>query len=163
MTFDNSKGIISLRIRLFTITVIVLGYLVLAYIAQMIKFPLLGLSEIFWTTALIVIWLLIALMPMILNYQYVFFSDDTEKIIIRYFNAGIIGGRKNSVEIDKLSFAGYQARSELFGLKTSITLFQKFSEGTAKYPPVYISGLSREEKSRLIRILNQYTKVSGIS
>lgn len=157
MTFDNSKGIIGLRIRLFTITVIVLAYLILAYGAEMIKFPLIGLNETFWTVFLIAIWLLVALMPMILNYQYVFFSDDSERIVIRYFNAGIVGGKKNSVEIDKISFGGYSVKSEMMGLKSSITVYQKFSEGVAKYPPVYISALSKQEKSRLFTALKKYS------
>jgi hypothetical protein len=163
MTFDNSKGIIGLRIRLFTITVILLGYLILAYAAEMIKFPFLGLSETFWTVFLVGLWLLIAIMPMIFNYQYVFFSDDTERIIIRYFNAGIVGGKKNSVEIDKISFGGYSVKSELFGLKSSITFYQKFSEGVAKYPPVYISGLTKEEKARLFNALRKYSSTGAIS
>jgi hypothetical protein len=157
MTFDNSKGIIGLRIRLFTITVIVLGYLILAYGAEMIKFPLLGLSETFWTLFLIVLWLIIALMPMILNYQYVFFSDETERIVIRYYYTGIVGGKKNSVEIDKISFGGYSVKSELMGLKSSITFYQKFSEGVAKYPPVYISALTKQEKGRLFTALKKYS------
>jgi hypothetical protein len=163
MTFDNSKGIIGLRIRLFTVTIILLGYLILAYAAEKIKFPVLGLSDGVWTVILVTIWLLIALMPMILNYQYVFFSDDTEKIIIRHFNAGMVGGRKNSIEIDKNAFGGYTAKSELFGLKSSIILYQRFSEGVAKYPPIYISALKGDEKNKLFRALNKYVRTDGIS
>lgn len=156
MTFDNSKTIISLRIKLFGATVVFLAYIVLAYIAKMIKFPLLGLSDTSCTVILVGIYLFIALLPMFLSYQYLFFSDDGEKIVFRYFNAGIVGGRKNSVEIDKRSFSGYKLESRYFGLVQSITLHQKFQEGIAKYPPVYISALSKEERAKLIRTLNIY-------
>ncbi len=158
MTFDNSKTIINVRIKLFTVTIIFIGYLILAYAAEIIKFPLLGLDETIWTVALAAIWIFIALLPMFLNYQYIFYSDDTEKIIIRYFNAGIVGGRKNSLEIDKRTFSGYKTETKLFGLITSLTLFQKFAEGVAKYPPVWISALSGEEKSKLFKALNSYTQ-----
>ena len=156
MTFDNSKTIISFRIKIFAVTVVVLAYLILTYIAELIKFPILGLNETYWTLILVFIWLFIALLPVILNYQFVFFSDDTEKIIIRYFNSGIFGGRKNSVEIDKRTFAGYKTESGFFGLMTSIVLFQKFNEGVAKYPPIHISALSHKEKAKLFRILETY-------
>jgi hypothetical protein len=158
MTFDNSKTIINVRIKLFTVTIIFIGYLILAYAAEIIKFPLLGLDETIWTVALAAIWIFIALLPMFLNYQYIFYSDDTEKIIIRYFNAGIVGGRKNSLEIDKRTFSGYKTETKLFGLIASLTLFQKFAEGVAKYPPVWISALSGEEKSKLFKALNSYTR-----
>jgi hypothetical protein len=162
MTFDNSKSIISIRIKLFAMTIIVLAYLILAYVASIIKFPFLGFSETVWTVLLVCIWIFIALLPMLLNYQYIFFSDNTEKIIIRYFNAGIVGGKKNSLEIDKTSFSGYKTETSLLGLRTSIVLFQKFAEGVAKYPPVWISALSRDEKSKLYRALNSYVHQSSL-
>jgi len=157
MTFDNSKTIISLRIKLFAATVVFLGYIVLTYIAKLIKFPLLGMSDTTWTLILVVIYLIIAFLPMILNYQYVFYSDDTEKIIFRYFTAGIVGGRKNTVEIDKRTLSGYEIVPELFGLRQKITLYQRFNEGVAKYPPFYISALSRQERAKIVKSLNLYS------
>ena len=156
MTFDNSRTIYSLRIKLFGATIIVLTYIVLTYIAKVIKYPLLGISDVVWTLILVGIYLLVAFFPMFLNYQFIFFSDDGEKIVFRYFYAGVIGGRKNSVEINKRSFSGYKTESRFFGLIQSITLFQQFKEGVAKYPPVYISALTREERAKVLRSLNSY-------
>jgi hypothetical protein len=156
MTFDNSKTIISIRIKLFSATVIILSYIVLTYIAKMIKYPLLGMSETTWTLILVGLYLVYAFLPMFLNYQYIYFSDEGENIVFRYFTAGIVGGKKNSIEINKKTFSGYKADSRYFGLIKSIILFQKFQEGVAKYPQVYISVLSREERTKIIRSLNQY-------
>ena len=160
MKFDNSKTIISLRIKLFAATILLLGYLALAFVIKMIKFPLLGLNDTVWTIIFVGIWLILALMPMFLNYQYISFSDEEDHIVFRYFNAGIVGGKKNSVEILKATFAGYKIESSFFGLVQSISLFQKLQQGIAKYPPVYISALTREEKAKVIRSLNQYSPVS---
>jgi hypothetical protein len=156
MTFDNSKTIIGMRIKLFGATVILLAYIALAYVAKLIKFPLLGLSETVWTLVLVGLYLFLAFLPVFLSYQYIFYTDEGEKIIIRYFTAGIVGGKKNSVEIDKNSFSGYRTESRFFGLIQSITLFQQFKEGVAKYPSVYISALNREERAKLIRSLKLY-------
>jgi hypothetical protein len=157
MTFDNSRKVISLRIRLFFAIVVLIAFIIMAYFAKIIKFPFLGLSDTIWILILVGINLSIAFMPMVLNYQYIFFSDDGEKIVIRYFTAGIVGGRKNSVEIDKRSFAGYKVESRFLGLIQSIILYQRFQEGSAKYPPVYISALSGEERAKIFRSLNQYS------
>jgi hypothetical protein len=156
MTLDNSKTIISLRIKLFGATIVFIAYFILAYAANIIKFPLLGMGETFWTMLLTGIYVLLALLPMILNYQFVFFSDDTDKIIFRYFTSGIVGGKKNSVEIDKRSFGGYKTESRFFGLVKCIILSQKFREGLAKYPPIYISALSKEERIKIFKTLNLY-------
>jgi nitrogen fixation/metabolism regulation signal transduction histidine kinase len=157
MTFDNSKTIINLRIKLFGATVIILAFIVLTYIAKMIKYPLLGMSETAWTLILVGLYILYAMLPLIMNYQYIYFSDDGENIIFRYFTAGIVGGRKNSIEIDKRAFSGFKSETKFFGMIMSITLFQRFQEGVAKYPSVYISALSRDERSRLLKSLSRHT------
>lgn len=157
MTLDNSKTIISLRIKLFGATIVFIAYFILAYAAKIIKFPLLGMGETFWIILLTAIYAFLAFLPMILNYQFVFFSDDTDKIIFRYFTSGIVGGKKNAVEIDKRSFGGYSTETRFFGLVHSITLSHKFREGVAKYPPVYISALSKEERAKVFKTLNLYT------
>jgi hypothetical protein len=156
MTLDNSKTIISLRIKLFGATVVLLAYLALAYVVKLIKFPLLGIGDTYWTTILIVIWLILAFMPMVLNYQYIRYSDEDDLIIFRYFTTGIVGGKKNSVEINKTTFAGYKIETRFFGFIQSIILLQKIQGGIAKYPPVYISALSHEEKAKIINSLNLY-------
>jgi hypothetical protein len=156
MTFDNSRTIISLRIKLFGATIVFLTYIVLTYVAKMIKYPLLGMSDTAWTLILVGIYLLVAFLPMFLNYQFISFSDDGENIVFRYFTSGVVGGRKNSIEINKKSFSGYKIESRLFGLIQSIILFQQFKEGVAKYPPVYISALTREERAKVLRSLNLY-------
>jgi hypothetical protein len=157
MKLDNSKTIISFRIKLFAVTVLFLAYIVLSYVAKKFKLTLFGLSDTGWTLIFAGIWLIIALLPMILNRQYVSFSDEGETITFRYFTAGLVGSKKSSVEIDKRTFAGYKTESKWFGLVWSITLFQNFKEGVAKYPPIYISALNKEERSKVFRSLNSYT------
>lgn len=157
MTFDNSRTIISVRIKLFAATVIFLGYIILAYVAEIIKFPLLSMSDTAWTIFLVAIYIVVAFLPMLLNYQFISYSDEGEKIIIRYFSAGMVGGKKNSIEINKNLFSGYKIESGFFGRIQSIILFQKFKDGVAKYPPVYISALTRKERNMLIRSLDLHS------
>jgi len=156
MTFDNSKSIINFRITLFFVTILALAWLALAYVAKLIKFPLLGIEDGIWTLAVIAIWVIVAFLPMIFNYQFVYFSDDGDNLVFRYFTAGIAGGKKNSVEISKSSFAGYKTESKYFGLSRSIILFQKAGQGIAKYPPVYISALTGEQRTKMIKALSMY-------
>ncbi len=156
MTFNNSRTIISLRIKLFGATVVFLTFIVLTYVAEMIKYPLLGLSDTAWTLIFVGLYLFFAFLPMFLNYQYVSYSDEGDTIIFRYFTAGVVGGKKNSVEINKKTFSGFKTDSRYFGLIQSITLFQQFNEGVAKYPPIYLSALKREDRAKIIRSLKVY-------
>ncbi len=158
MTFNNSKTIIGFRLKLFIATIILIAYFLLAYVAKLIKFPLLGMGDNFWTILLVACYVVLLFLPMILNYQYIYFSDDGDKIIFRYYTSGIISGSKNSVEIDKKTFTYYKVEKRLLGLVQSIILFQRLEEGVAKYPPIYISSLKKEESNKIYRSLNALTQ-----
>ena len=157
MKFDNSKTIISSRIKLFAVTVLFLAYIAMSYVGKLFKLTLFGWSDTIWTTIFAVIWLFIAMLPMVLNHQYVSYSDDDESIVFRYFTSGIFGGRKNSIEIEKKTFAGYKAEKQLLGLSLSIILYQRFKEGIAQYPPIHITALSKKERAKIFNSLNQYS------
>jgi hypothetical protein len=156
MTFDNAKMIISLRLKLLVATIIFLAYILLAYPARVIMFPLLGISETVWTIVLTALYLFVVFQPILLNYQYIYFSDDGENIIMRFFPAGVFGKKKNSVEISKQTFMGYHIDKKALGLIQSITLYQKLKQGRAKYPPVFISALKKGEMQKIIKALNNY-------
>jgi hypothetical protein len=131
--------------------------MVMTYMAKLFTLTLFGWSDTVWTVIIAAIWILIAFIPAMLHYQYVSYSDDGELIVFRYFNAGIAGGRKNSIEISKKTFAGYKTETRLWGLSMSITLYQNVNNGTAKYSPVHISALGRQERSKIFRSLNRYS------
>jgi len=159
MTLNNSKSIINLKIIRRVSIVFFLTFLTLSYAANIIKFPLLEMSRVTWTFILLAIFLLIIFLPMLLNYQYVSFSDEGENIIFRYFSMGIIPGNKNSVEINKRTFSGFTLEKKFFGLSQRITMYQRLKEGVAKYPPIYITALKREEKARVLNSLNSFAPI----
>jgi hypothetical protein len=154
MTFDNSRTIIIQRIKIFIVMAVGFAYFILAYGVMLIRFPFLGLGETVCALIVVGVSLLVVLIPILLSYQYISYSDEGESILLRYFQSGIFGGKKNSVEIKKELFSGYKTESKFFGLIQTISLFQKYKEGVAKYPPVYISALTRKQRAKMLRSLD---------
>jgi hypothetical protein len=162
MTINNSKSVINLKIIRRTTIIVYLLFLAFAFAAMLIKFPLIGMSRAAWTILLTACFLIITFLPVLLNYQYIFFSDEGDTIIFRYYVSGLIEGKKNSVEIGKKTFSGFTLDKKFFGLIQSITLYQRFKEGIAKYPPIYISALNRHDKDSILESLNSYApRVKG--
>jgi hypothetical protein len=162
MTINNSKSVINLKILRRTSIILYLIFLVLAFAAAIIKFPFLGMSRGVWTIIATACFLIIMLLPVLLNYQYIYFSDDGDTIIFRYYSASLFEGKKNSVEIGKKTFSGFTLDKKLFGLVQSITLYQRLKEGIAKYPPIFISALKSQDKDSILRSLNSYApRVKG--
>jgi hypothetical protein len=157
MTLDNSRTIISIRIRLFVMTILLIAYIIMTYFAKVIHFPVLGMGDKTCSLILVGIYFVLAFYPMVLSYQFISYSDEGDKIVFKYFMAGIAGGKKNSVEISKATFAGYRKETEFFGLIKSVILFQQLPEGVAKYPPIYISILSAKERAKVLNSLYLHT------
>jgi hypothetical protein len=159
MTLNNGKSVINLKIIRRISIIIFLTLLILIYAARTIKFPILGIDKFAWTLLILVIFLLIIFIPVIFNYQYINYSDEGEKIIFRYYSTGIIPGNKNSIEIYKKTFSGFTLEKKLFGLRQSITLYQRLQEGVAKYPAIHISALKRKEKARILQSLSSFAPI----
>ncbi len=157
MTFDNGKTIINLRLRLFIATILFLVYVFLAYLGKNIKFPLAGYSDTVWTLTIAVIYIGIAFLPLLLKYKYIYYSDDGPKIIFRYYSIGMFQGKKNSVEIPKVDFAGYEMKKYYLGLVKAILLSQKMDRRIARYSPVFLSSLSRKEMRNILSSLDKFT------
>jgi uncharacterized membrane protein YbhN (UPF0104 family) len=88
------------------------------------------------------------------NYNYIYFSDESDKIVLRYFSPAMFTSKKNSIEIPRKEFAGYKLTSFFMRYRENIILFRKSKKGIAKYPPVSITALSNEERYRLLFALN---------
>ena len=153
MTLDNGKTIIRLRLNLLIAIVIFIVYLFFAF-EKHINFPVLGLSETEATLILIGLLILVALYPMILKYNYIYFSDDGPSILIRFYSVGIMKGAKKSIEIEKKRFLGYKRKEGL--ISQSISLIERADRREAIYPPVSITSLNKKERTKLFTTLDQY-------
>lgn len=156
MTFDNGKTIIALRLRVFIATILLIVYLFLVYLENIIKFPVAGFSDTFWTLLVIGIYLILSFYPILFNYKYIYFSEDGPSIIFRFYSVGILKGKKNSVEIPKRDFAGYRFNRVIGGFFTSITLQRRIDNKTAIYPPIHLSSLTRAELEKIKSALEKY-------
>lgn len=94
------------------------------------------------------------------NYNYIYFSDESDKIILRYFSPTRFTSKKNSIEIPKKDFAGYSLDSFFMRYREKITLFRHAGKGVARYPPVSITALDAHERDLLLNALNQLKKLN---
>jgi len=158
MTFDNSKTIIKLRIRLFIATVIMIAYVFVVYFGKQLHFPIFGIQEHHATLILVAAYIIITFLPLILKYKYIYFSDDGHNIIFRYYSVGFLSGKKNSVEIPKGEFMSYKLVREYAGLLKSLQLFRLMGNKKASYPPVYVSSLRKSELNKIRAALDKYVQ-----
>jgi hypothetical protein len=94
------------------------------------------------------------------NYHYIYFNDESDKIVLRYFSPNIFTSKKNSIEIPKKDFAGFVIDSFFLRYREKITLLRRTGKGIAKYPPVSLTALGAHERDLLLHALGEWKRKS---
>lgn len=156
MTLDNGKRLVSFRILSLITTVLFVVYMLLAYFAKILGRYMPSDTLNLITIIISALYLSSVLWPVIWQYKYIYFSDDGNSIILRWYSVGLISGESKSIEIPKNAFAGFEKSKKYFGFYSYITLYQYFQNRRAGYPPVIITALKNRQIKKIIEALECY-------
>jgi hypothetical protein len=156
MTIDTQKKVIAIQLRRMIVMVVFILVILYIFIFLDSDGVYFGLSQkklgIFWTC----LYLIYIFTELFLDYKYIFFNDETNRIVLRYFSLGYFNRQKNSIEIPKEEFKNYELTKSLFGLKYKIVLIREFKSKEARYPAVSLSILNKKQLDLLDSALNRY-------
>lgn len=85
---------------------------------------------------------------------YIYYNSEGTKIILRYTVLQPLSNGNFSIEMPRRDLDKYELITSNFGLRKSIALSVRTPNGVAKYKPVSISSLTKEEREKLINNLN---------
>ncbi len=156
MVIDIKRTVIKTQLRRLIVVVCFILVLLIVLIGVNEKYTVLGMNKYQWAMIIGLLYFLSIVFESILDLNYIYYSDRDEHIIFRYFSMSILNKKKNSIEIPKNVFAGYQLISSMKGIKKKIILLQKIKDKIAKYPPVSISSLNKRQFKQLIDSLDKY-------
>ncbi len=159
MKFDNQKKAIRVSLNRMFIAIIFTILIIVVLVSGWFDKQLLGLEK--GRIALIVlgVYVLINIYKYLLDLNYIFYSDDTDKIVIRYYPLRPFSTRKRkSIEIPKQLFVRFRIKSMFFGQKKKLILYQAIKNTVAKYPPISISSLNSEELQKLTDSLTAHSR-----
>ena len=154
MTIDLTRRVIQVQLSRFISSII---FLILeAALLFFLKFEIFGfLNNRLLATVLLILFLVYKVVERILELNFIHFSDKDDAIIFRYFSMSYFSKQKSSIEINKAQFGGYEIKKTFFGYKKLITFVHTVGTKSAKYKPVSISALNKEEYQKLIKSLDQ--------
>jgi len=92
------------------------------------------------------------------GYNYIFFSPDGSKIILRYMPLQPFLYGTYSIEIPKQEFVKYEVKTTNFGLRTSIILYQQTERGLSKYRPISLASLKKSERRDMLEVLDRLAR-----
>jgi hypothetical protein len=154
MQFDNKNKVLKLNMRRYVVLLIfttIIGLLIFTRLLDNIW----GITKTIALLITIVAYLLYVLITYVINYQYIFYSDEGDKIILKYVSLRPFDNKRNAIEISKENYYGYKIRKSFLNLKEEINFLIQTPNGIAKYPPISIAALTPKQKKILINSINQ--------
>ncbi len=95
----------------------------------------------------------------LLNFHYIHFTIEKNKLILRYYPVISFWGKKyQSIEFPVKALYAYDYNTSFSGIYPTLRLTVKTPKGMASYPKVVLSGLTPEKRTRLKAILNNLIK-----
>ena len=157
MVIENTKKSVRIN-QIKYITTISFIVIVISLIAtKLVRDEFMGLNKYQWAIVVTAVYILENLYEYLRDLNYIYFSDEGKKLLFRYVSLRPFHSKRNSIEIDKSKFKGYQVLRSPLNFNKKIILYIKTPQGTAKYPPVSITALSEEEFNRLKNALNKHS------
>ena len=160
MIIDIRKTVLKNKIRSFYSTLFFLTVIAVLLATNIYSDEIAGIDKYEFSILLACIYILTVLFSVIRNYHYIYYSDESDKLILRFFSFSFWTQKKNSIEMNKNDLEGYQINQQIFGLRENLVLYQKTKGGRAKYPPVSITALTKSEKKELLDSLAIYSNKS---
>lgn len=89
------------------------------------------------------------------DYQFIEFSDENEKIILRYYKAVRFGKPAySSIDFPHSMLHKVYFENSIFGRMSDITLIVKTKRGIAEYPSVSLSAVGYEDRIKMQDVLH---------
>jgi hypothetical protein len=149
MTIKNTEKVSKIKKIFFLVSIaIALGILAL-FLLNHVMYALAGLG-------IFSMWYLYF---HVADYQYIEYSDDADKIILRYYKViSFTGKAYNSIEFPQYRLRKALFENSFFGNLSDLTLVIKTDRGIAEYPTVSLAGLNIEDRKRIQESLNSILK-----
>ena len=140
------------------ITIIFGTAIIIVLMVHFFNKPFYGLDRYTIVLILTGLYIVIMVISYSMNRNYIFFNDEGETIILRYYPIRPILRKKRALEIPKASLVKFEIRKSVFGLKKTLYLFQRVKNKIARYPAIGLTALNKKELASIESALNQYVK-----
>lgn len=155
MIIDLKRTVIKVQLRRFITLIVFVIFILIVMLTLDLKQSYFGLSKYQWSIVIAAIYVVSVIYQALLELNYIYFNDQGDRIILRYFSMSFYNNKKQTIEIPRESFSGYEIKTSLAGLKQKLILYQRFKNKNAKYPAVSISALNKIQKKNLFAALER--------
>ncbi len=158
MVIENKKTTIRIYLYKMIQAIVTVILLVGIMVSGWFERDVLGVSKYQWIIGVTCIYILMIILARLRQLNYFYFSDEGDKLLIRYYPIHPLVQKKKALKIPKIGLADYEVRNYLGGLKKVLILRQKVKGKVAPYPPIGITSLKTSELELLQKQLDKYVR-----
>lgn len=146
MRINNKKRAVKLKQLFFLVSVVLAIVALLFFLFDFIALALISIGVF----SLWYIFFLVA------DYQFIEFSDENNKIRLRYYKAVSFGSPKfNEIEFLQQMLKNAFFDNSIFGKMSDLTLVVKTKRGIAEYPAVSLSAVKKSDRQNIANSINR--------
>ncbi len=146
MQINNKKRAVKLKQIFFLVSVILAVAALLLFL-----FDFLGLALL--SIGIFSVWYIYF---HVADYQFIEFSDENNKIRLRFYKAVSFGSPKfNEIEFQQRVLKNAFFDNSVFGKLSDLTLVVKTKRGIAEYPSVSLSAVKKADRQKIANSINQ--------
>ena len=156
MKIENKRETYKIWLQKFVATVIYTPLVLVFSFARYFNQPFYGIERGWLILIVTVIYLSVILYHHLINPYYLYFSDQGDSLVFKYYPIRAFNQKKRTIQVPKNKFVRFEIEKK--GLGEQIILYQKDKSGIAKYPPVPLTGLNKNDVASLKKVLSRYQK-----
>lgn len=150
MTIDNQKQAVNLKIqKTVALLVLVIAFGIIYFTNILVK-GVFGFTRDHVAIMILILFILFYTYHYLRNHNYIYYSDTGDRFILRYFSLRPLTDKKHSIEFHKSEFHMFEISRSIFRFRATIIIYRRTSRGIAKYPPVSITALGKEQREKMM-------------
>lgn len=158
MKIDNQKNIYRIWIRKLAFTVIFTASIIAIMFIKAFDQQGAAVTRYHLIIAISAVFIVISAIGLLQNPYYFYFDDTNDVLVFRYYPVGFFNSRKNTVQIPKNHLARFETTKFFLGMEEKLVLYQYYRKKVAKYPPISLSAVDKEDRIKLKKALEKYCR-----
>lgn len=155
MIIDNRATLDKVKKRRVIINVVFTVSALYVMISDFMKEPVPGIRNWMIASFIGLVYIVLGVISLLRKKNYIYVNIERNSIVFRYFSMSLFDKKKNAVEIPLSDFYGYELIKSYGNMVEELVLLRKMNKKVAKYPPISISILTKEERITLISTLDK--------
>ena len=157
MVIDNSKAAIRDRKLTYGMLAVFIMTVSAIMLAEIFDKPILGIKREYFALVITFIYVAITLYRLVLNLNYIYYTDNGGKIVLKYYSLRPFMQNRKTIEIPRGALIKFVISESFFEHKKTLVLYQKIKNKTARYPEISLSALTEDEFGKMRASLNAFS------